>query len=355
MYSFITASDKKISAIIDQLKKRNFNISSFDNLFEFKKKVDKETPELIFIADNLREKNTVDILNAIQAIQRLSGTPVIGLVTKDDPQESVAFLQNGAVDAIKIPSNIEELIVRIHLRLQESQMRRYYTSSQFFWNEVQEKEQGRRTGIFKFFDLQNTEVGNISVKDGRLVQATYGSLIKEDAFLQLACNDNLKFAFNDLDDVEGTTLNEGITSLLMEAAKLKDEIKKQEGEDQQDAKILVIDENRIARIMASRIVKKMGYISKVTSPKEMTVRFMANLAPRMIVLDYNDAESVMDMLWPTPRTEEDIPVFIYCDEDVKDINFDHIKKHMVTGAVYKNKFHEEFGLILQKTKITQEV
>ena len=352
MYSFITASDKDIAAIIDQLKKRNFNISSFDNLFEFKKKVDKETPELIFIADNLREKNTVDMLNSIHAVQKISGIPVIGLVTKDDPQESVAFLQNGAVDAIKIPSNIDELIVRIHLRLQESQMRRYYTSSQFFWNEVQEKEQGRRTGIFKFFDQQNTEVGNISVKDGRLVHATYGSLIKEDAFLQLACNDNLKFAFNDLDDVDGTTLNEGITSLLMEAAKLKDEIKKQEGEDQEDAKILVIDENRIARIMASRIVKKMGYISKVTSPKEMTVRFMANLAPRMIVLDYNDAESVMDMLWPTPRTEEDIPVFIYCDEDVKDINFSHIKKHMVTGTVYKNKFHEEFSSILQKTKTT---
>ncbi len=321
-------------------------------MFEFKKKVEKETPDLIFIADNLREKNTVDMLNAIQSIDRLSGIPVIGLVTKDDPQESVAFLQNGAVDAVKIPANIDEMIVRIHLRLQESQMRRHFTSSQFFWNEAQEKEQVKRTGIFKFFDQQNTEVGNVSVKTGRLVHATYGSLIKEDAFLQLACNDNLKFVFDDLDDVEGTTLNEGITSLLMEAAKLKDEIKKQEGEGREELKILVIDENRIARIMASRIVKKMGYVSKVTSPKEMTVRFMANLAPQMIILDYNDAQSVMDMLWPTPRTEEDIAVFIYCDEDVKDINFDHIKKHSITGTVYKNKFHEEFSSILQKAKIT---
>jgi CheY-like chemotaxis protein len=236
--------------------------------------------------------------------------------------------------------------------LQESQMRRHFTSSQFFWNEAQEKEQGKRTGIFKFFDQQNTEVGNISVKGGRLVHATYGSLIKEDAFLQLACNENLKFAFDDLDDVEGTTLNEGITNLLMEAAKLKDEIKKQEGEDLEEVKILVIDENRIARIMASRIIKKMGYISKVTSPKEMTVRFMANLAPRMIILDHHDAAQVMDMLWPNPRTEADIPVIIYCDEDVKDINFDHIKKHMITGTVYKNKFHEEFGSIIQKAKIT---
>ena len=50
--------------------------------------------------------------------------------------------------------------------------------------------------------------------------------------------------------------------------------------------------------------------------------------------------------------EEDIPVFIYCDEDVKDINFEQIKKHSITGTVYKNKFHEEFGSILQKAKIT---
>jgi len=351
MYSFITATDKNISAIIDQLKKRNFNISTFDNLFEFKKKAEKEAPEMIFVADNLREKNTVDMMNAIQGVSRLNSIPVIGLATNEN-KDLVAFLQNGAVDAVCVPVNIEELIVRIHLRLQESQMRHHYTSSQFFWNEAQEKEQGKRTGIFKFFDQQNTEVGNISVKAGRLFQATYGSLIKEDAFLQLACNDNLKFAFEDLDDIEGTSLNEGITNLLMEAAKLKDEIKKQESAEVGDIKILVIDENRIARIMASRVIKKQGYECKVTSPKEMTVRFMANLAPRMIILDLSDAEKVMNMLWPNPRTEEDIPVFIYCDEDVKDINFDHIKKHMVTGTVYKNKFHEEIGSILQKAKIS---
>jgi len=352
MYSFITASDDRITSLIDQLKKRNFNITVFDNLFEFKKKVDKEVPELIFVADNLREKNTVDMLNSIQGVDRLRSIPVIGLVTKDDGQELTAFLQNGAVDAVQVPFNLEELSVRIHLRLQESQMRRHFTSSQFFWNEAQEKEQGKRTGVFKFFDQQNTEVGNVTVKSGRLVHSTYGSLIKEDAFLQLACNDHLKFVFDDLDNVEGTTLDEGITNLLMEAAKLKDEIKKQEGADHEEVKILVIDENRIARIMASRVIKKMGYVCKVTSPKEMTVRFMANLAPRMIILDHSDAESVMGMLWPNPRTEEDIPVFIYCDEDVKDINFDHIKKHMITGTVFKNKFHEEFGTILQKAKIT---
>lgn len=106
--------------------------------------------------------------------------------------------------------------------------------------------------------------------------------------------------------------------------------------------------------MASRVIKKLGYECKVTSPKEMTVRFMGNLAPRMIILDYVDAEKVMNMLWPNPRAEEDIPVIIYCDEDVKDINFNHIKKHMVSGTVYKNKFHEEISKIMQNAKISWE-
>ncbi len=351
MIVIISAPDKQVSSLADQLKARNFNISSFDNLFEFKKKIEKEIPELILVADNLREKNTVDLLNAIQGISQLRDVPVVGLVTISDKQDLIAFLQNGAVDAVRAPFNMEEMIIRIHLRIQESQMRQHFTSNTFFWNEAQEKEQGKRTGIFKFYDEQNTEVGNISVKDGRLVHATYGSLIKDDAFLQLACNDNLKFVFEDLKDIPGTTLNEGITSLLMEAAKLKDEIKKLEGDKPDEIKILVIDENRIARIMASRVIKKIGYECKVTGPKEMTVRFMANYAPHMIVLDQQDALKVMNMLWPTPRTDSDIPVIIYCDEDVKDINFDTINKHKISGTVFKSKFHEEFTSLLQKAKI----
>jgi DNA-binding response OmpR family regulator len=351
MIAIISASDKQVSAVADQLKARNFSISTFDNLFEFKKKVEKEVPELILVADNLREKNTVDLMNAIQGVNTVRDVPIVGIAIDADRQNLIAFMQNGAVDAVAAPFNMEEIVIRIHLRIQESQLRQHFTANTFFWNEAQEKEQGKRTGVFKFYDDQNTEVGNISVKGGRLVHATYGSLIKDDAFLQLACNDNLKFVFEDLEDVPGTTLNEGITNLLMEAAKLKDEIKKQEGERPEEVKILVIDENRIARIMASRIVKKMGYECKVTGPKEMTVRFMANYAPQLIILDQQDAPELMGKLWPTPRTDADIPVIIYCDEDVKDINFDSINSHKISGTVYKSKFHEEFASILQGLKI----
>ena len=351
MLFFLNAPDKQISYLYEQLKGRNFELSSFDNLFEFKRRITKEKPDLILVADNMNEKNIVDLLNAIQAIEDINKVPVIGLVTSANDQSAIAFLQNGAVDCMHAPFSIEELTVRIHLRIQESELKQHFTSSTFFWNEAQEKEQGKRTGIFKFYDEQNTEVGNVLVKEGRMVYATYGSLIKEDAFLQLACNENLRFVFSDLAEVSRTQINEGITNLLMEAAKLKDEIKKQEGEKLEEFKILIIDENRIARIMASRTLKKLGYECKVTSPEEMTVRFMANFTPQLLILDYQDSERILNMLWPNPRTEKDIPVIIYCDDDIIDINFDRIKNHIITGTVYKRKFHEEVNLILQKAQI----
>ena len=190
------------------------------------------------------------------------------------------------------------------------------------------------------------------VKEGRVVSAAYGSLIKEDAFLQLACNDELKFVFEDVEDVPIANVNESITNLLMEAAKLKDEIKKQEGSNLYDLKVLIIDDNRIARIMASRVVKKMDYECKVTGPQEMTVRFMANFAPQLIVLDFEDAEDILNMLWPKPRTDSDMPVIIYCDEDVKDINFNEIGKHQISAVVYKNKFHDESKSLFEKVKLS---
>jgi DNA-binding response OmpR family regulator len=350
MLFFLGAPDKELSNLHEQLKTRNYEISKFDNLFEFKRRLSKEQPDLVLVADNMKEKNIVDLLNAIQAIKGMVKVPIIGLVTNDDDHASIAYLQNGAADCIKSPFNIEELIVRIHLRIQESELKQHFTSVNFFWNEAQEKEQGKRTGVFKFYDDQNTEVGNISIKDGRMVFATYGSLIKEDAFLQLACNENLKFAFSDLENVSRTNINEGITNLLMEAAKLKDEIKKQESNISEELKVLVIDENRIARILASRSLKNMGYECKVTSPDEMTVRFMANFAPQLLVLDYQDAPKILDMLWPNPRTEADIPVIIYCDDDIKDINFNQIRDHAITNTVYKKNFHEEINTILQKVQ-----
>jgi hypothetical protein len=78
---------------------------------------------------------------------------------------------------------------------------------------------------------------------------------------------------------------------------------------------------------------------------------MANFAPHLLILDYQNAPKILDMLWPANRTEKDIPVIIYCDEDIKDLNFDKISNHYITATVYKSKFHEELTSLLQKAKL----
>jgi hypothetical protein len=97
----------------------------------------------------------------------------------------------------------------------------------------------------------------------------------------------------------------------------------------------------------------MGFECKVTGPKEMTVRFMANFAPQLIMVDYENAEAILNMLWPNPRKEQDIPVIIGCDEDVKDINFSNIGNHHVTATVYMNKFHEEAKQLFENVNLSK--
>jgi len=347
MLFILSAPDKEVTGLQNQLKTNGFTISLFDNVFECKKKAAKEVPALLLVADNFKEKSVSDLMSSINKIEELRQVPIIALLLNENNDSVMEFFNQGVVDLIRQPFLTKEVVARINLRVSESQLQHHFTANEFFWNEAQEKDQGKRTGIFKFYDVNNTEIGNIMVKGGRFVSAAYGSLIKEDAFLQIACNEELKFVFEDSDDVPIANVNESITSLLMEAAKLKDEIKKQEGGQLEEVKVLVIDDNRIARIMASRTVKKMGYECKVTGPQEMTVRFMANFAPQLIILDYEDAEKILDMLWPKPRTEKDVTVIIYCDEDVKDINFNNIGKHHISASSYKNKFHEEAKVLFE--------
>jgi len=347
----ISVISDDINTLVNQLKLRVKDVLTFDNLFEFRKHTEKEKPDVVLVADNLKEKKIEDLMKSIHALNVLDNTPIIGLVSCGEKAKGIEFLKNGVVDAIYPPLLIEELMIRLDMRFEEIQLRQSFTAGEFFFNEAQEKEQGRRTGIFKFFNNDNTEIGNMAIKNGRLVHATYGSLIKADAFLQLSSNSNLKFVFTDKDDIQNSSIDEGITGLLLEASKLKDEIKKQETEQFDEVKFLVIDSNRIARIMANRVLKKLGFLCKVTSTNEMTVRFMVNYAPQVIIIDYADGEFIMDMLWPDGRKDDDIPVIIYCDEDIKDINSMQIGKHKAIFALYKNQFHKEIKSILQTLKI----
>ena len=347
----IGASNSDVDALLKQFKEKVKNIQKFDNLFEFRKKISSHSPDVILVADNLKEKKLNDLLSSIKELENTRDVPLIGLVTSGEKKIGVQFLRNGASDAVYPPFLLEEVQARINLRFEEIKMRQSFTSGEFFFNEAQEKEQGRRTGVFRFFNHASAEVGNIVINEGRVVHSTYGSLIKADAFLQLASNSDLKFVFNDNHDIKNFSINEGITGLLLEASKLKDEIKKQEIDDSQETKFLVIDANRIARVMASRILKSFNYICKVTSPEEMTVRFMANYAPRVLIVDHADSESMLNMLWPDGRKDDDIPVIIYCDDDIKDINFTKLGNHEISSVIYKNEFNKNIKSVLQANKV----
>ena len=217
MLFILSAPDREVSDIQNQLKTNGFATSTFDNIFECKKRAAKEIPLLLLVANNFKEKSIPDLMSSLKKVDQLKYTPIIALHFGEQKNQVKEFFKFGAVDAIRQPFEFSELLVRINLRISESMLQHHFTSNEFFWNEAQEKDQGRRTGIFRFYDINNAQIGNIMVKEGRVVAAAYGSLIKEDAFLQLACNEELRFIFEDTDEIPNSNINARITNLLMES------------------------------------------------------------------------------------------------------------------------------------------
>ena len=181
-----------------------------------------------------------------------------------------------------------------------------------------------------------------------IVSATYGDTIKEDAFLQLACNPNLTFRFSDRLDVKAEKIQATITSLLLEASKFNDEIKKQDSKIGDELKCLIIDNSRIARLLASRALKQLRVESKVVGSDEFTIRLMTRYTPNFLVIDHEQAEKVLDMIWQAGHSQDDIPVIIYCDEDIKNLNFSRIGKHTIESVLHKVEVQKEMPEILSK-------
>lgn len=179
----------------------------------------------------------------------------------------------------------------------------------------------------------------ISVLNGRAVKATYGSIIKEDAFLQLACNPQLKFQFEDKDKVEEGTIRSTIMNLFLEAYKLKDEIKKQDQRQEGSLKTIIIDSNRIERLLANRVLKNLNIDSKVLGPDEFSLRLMARFTPDFLIIDRKEADNILDLIWPSGRKEDDLPVIIYCDKEGKDLYSSESGSHLIDYVFNKKNLH----------------
>lgn len=345
----LAAPNNYIDNLIKDLKSLSADAELSNSLFELKKKAEVAKPSAILLADNLKEKKTDVLLPSLLEDENTADTPLIGLTTTENFVEStLTFFNNGAVDVIHLPAEIEETYARIKLRISESSFQNTLTSGKYFFSEAQEKEQGKRNGYFHFYDHRRIKVGEIAVKEGMIVSATYGETIKEDAFLQLACNQNLTFRFADRTDVKAEKIRASITSLLLEASKFNDEIKKQDSKLGDELKCLIIDNSRIARLLASRVLKQLRVESKVVGSDEFTIRLLTQYSPNFLIIDHVQSEKVLDTIWQTGRSQEDIPVIIYCDEDIKNLNFSRIGKHEIEAVLHKDEVQKNMPEILTK-------
>ena len=345
----LSAHSRFARKIIDNLQKDSIECSRVDSVHELKKRAAKEKPALIFVADNLKEKQIEPLLAALRRAPEIGDTPLIGIASSSNGKDTtLRFLRAGSVDALHEDVLPEEAVLRARLRIDEAMLRAALTPNEFFFSEAQEKEQGKRSGIFHFFNRQRLAVGSVQVKEGRVVQATYGSIIKEDAFLQLACNDTLSFRFEDRPDIPEGTFSASITNLLLEAYKLKDEMKKQDPAVVSELKALIIDPNRIERLLANRALKNMGIESRVVSDSDFTLRLMSAFSPGFLIVDCTCAQAVLDRVWPEGRRQEDIPVIIYCDQEIKNLNSNSIGKHHIEKMVWKRDFHSQMKTLVHR-------
>jgi DNA-binding response OmpR family regulator len=241
--------------------------------------------------------------------------PVIFVTGHFNPEEIVQGLESGAVDAISKPFRIAEVLTRSKIRIAESKLKRRYTSVTHFFNEAQEKEHSRRTGVFEFFDGGKTKLGEIYYEEGKVVYATSKDAIKEDAFLQLASKRDCVYVYLVGTAAPGKTLSAGVTSLILEASKIIDELQARELRDMEQKRVLIIDRDRIPRIIASRTLKSGGFVTMVTSADEITQETLDKFEPDALIVEYMDSESVLSKIGLTRSNKSPIPLIVYCDAD----------------------------------------
>ncbi|MCB0833654.1 MAG: hypothetical protein KDC45_09345, partial [Bacteroidetes bacterium] len=90
-------------------------------------------------------------------------------------------------------------------------------------------------------------------------------------------------------------------------------------------RVLVIDKDRIPRILASRALKNGGYATMVTSPGEISQETFEKFGPDGLVLDHTDSETILKKLDLTKGGRTAPMIIIYSDQDHLD-KFDGVQK-----------------------------
>lgn len=273
------------------------------------------TYQLILLDIMMPKLNGYQTLQRLQADEATAYIPVVFVTGHFSPEEIVQGLEAGAVDAISKPFRIAEVLTRSKIRIAESKLKRRFTPVTHFFNEAQEKEHSRRTGVFEFFDRGKAKLGEIYLEDGKVVYATSKDAIKEDAFLQLASTKDCVYVYMDNATAPSKTLSASVTGLTLEASKIIDELLAKELRDQAQKRVLIIDRDRIPRILASRTLKTGGFATMVTSADEITQETLDKYDPDALIVEYMDSEPVLSKIRLARNGRGTIPLIIYCDTD----------------------------------------
>lgn len=334
-----------VRPLLKLMEKQGFEVAvAFDGT-EGVEKFANEKFDLILLDVAMPKMNGYEFLTKIKEDFPDQNVPVIFVTGHFNENEIVRGLEMGAVDVVSKPYKIHELIARSRIRIAEARQKKEFTPISFFFNEAQEKELGKRSGLFEFYDKSKTRIGEIYVETGKIVYATSKDAIKEDAFLHLACQPDAAFTFKENVEPPARTLAVPITSMILEAAKLLDQIEKREARNEDEKRVIIIDRDRIPRILASRALRAEGFTTMVTSPSELDEAWLKRYDPDVLVIDYVDGMTILSKL-DRYFSEKKVPVVIYSSKEAERNNdFD---AYPVSGFVDKNQMSQLLGPAIRK-------
>ena len=119
---YIVEDDSSIREIETiALKNSNYMVCAFEKAKDFYKKLDEITPDLVLLDIMLPDENGYDILKKLRNNPATKRLPIIMVTAKTTEMDMIRGLDEGAVDYIKKPFSIMELITRVKALLRRTE------------------------------------------------------------------------------------------------------------------------------------------------------------------------------------------------------------------------------------------
>jgi DNA-binding response OmpR family regulator len=190
--------------------------------------------DLILSETDLPDMNGMRFYRRLQQESRLRNIPFVFLSADRRVGTKVVALGAGAEDYIDKPCDAAELTARVEglitrgRRAREAQRRRGYTlagdfSTVSFPDLVSILELARKTGLLSIASARAT--GELFFEEGKVTHAVFGNLTGREAFYRLMeeTGGHFEFITQSADACAYHTIEESVTALIMEGARLLDD------------------------------------------------------------------------------------------------------------------------------------